>query len=50
MSIIPFAAPKALILKTLKGRGVPNLENEPMSHVLNPKPETLDQILEFGDD
>ncbi|MEC7488228.1 MAG: transketolase [Pseudomonadota bacterium] len=42
--------PKALILKTLKGRGVPNLENEPMSHVLNPKPETLDQILEFGDD
>ncbi len=37
--------PKALIAKTLKGRGVPNLENEPLSHIINPKPELLDILL-----
>lgn len=37
--------PKALIAKTLKGRGVPKLENEPLSHIINPKPELLDDLL-----
>ena len=37
--------PKVLIAKTLKGRGVPGLENEPLSHIINPKPETLNLIL-----
>jgi transketolase len=39
------AKPKALIAKTLKGRGVPNLENMPLSHIMNPKPELLDTLL-----
>lgn len=37
--------PKALIAHTLKGRGVPGLENEPMSHILAPKAELLDSLL-----
>lgn len=37
--------PKALIARTLKGRGVPNLENAPLSHIMNPKPELIDQLL-----
>ena len=38
--------PKALIARTLKGRGIPGLENAPLSHIMNPKPELLDTILE----
>ena len=38
--------PKALIAKTLKGRGVPGLENAPLSHIMNPKPELIDSLLE----
>ena len=38
--------PKALIAKTLKGHGVPGLENAPLSHIINPKPELLDTLLE----
>ena len=38
-------APKALIARTLKGRGVPGLEDEPLSHIMNPKPELIDQLL-----
>ena len=38
--------PKALIAQTLKGHGVPRLENEPLSHILNPKPELIDALLE----
>lgn len=38
--------PKALIAKTLKGHGVPGLENAPLSHIMNPKPELLDTLLE----
>ena len=38
--------PKALIAKTLKGRGVPGLENAPLSHIINPKPELIDSLLE----
>lgn len=37
--------PKALIARTLKGRGVPGLENLPLSHVMNPKSELLDDLL-----
>ena len=38
--------PKALIAKTLKGRGVPGLENAPLSHIMNPKPELIDELLD----
>ena len=38
--------PKLLIAKTLKGRGVPGLENAPLSHIINPKPELIDSLLE----
>ncbi|MDC0492711.1 transketolase [Alphaproteobacteria bacterium] len=38
--------PKAMIARTLKGRGVPGLENQPLCHIINPKPETLDTILD----
>lgn len=38
--------PKALIAHTLKGHGVPSLENAPLSHILNPKPELIDSLLE----
>ena len=37
--------PKALVAHTLKGHGVPGLENAALSHIINPKPELLDQIL-----
>lgn len=37
--------PKALIANTIKGRGVPGLENAPLCHIMNPKAETLDQLL-----
>lgn len=38
--------PKVLIAKTLKGHGVPGLENAPLSHIINPKPELIDSLLE----
>lgn len=38
--------PKVLIARTLKGRGVPGLENAPLSHIMNPKPELIDSLLE----
>lgn len=38
--------PKALIAKTLKGRGVPGLENASLSHIINPSPELIDSLLE----
>lgn len=38
--------PKALIARTVKGRGVPGLENAPLSHIMNPKPELIDELLE----
>ncbi len=37
--------PKAIISKTLKGRGVKGLENQPLCHIINPKSETLEDIL-----
>jgi transketolase len=41
--------PKALIARTLKGRGVPGLENEALAHILTPKTELLDSLLEADD-
>lgn len=38
--------PKAVIARTVKGHGVPGLENTPLCHVMNPKPELLDSLLE----
>jgi transketolase len=38
--------PKALIARTLKGNGVPGLENAPLSHIINPKTDLLDTLLE----
>lgn len=40
--------PKALIARTAKGRGVPGLENAPLSHIVNPSPGLLDSLLEIG--
>jgi transketolase len=37
--------PKALIARTLKGHGVPGLENAALSHIINPKPELIDSLL-----
>jgi transketolase len=41
--------PKALIARTLKGRGVPGLENEALSHIMAPKAELLDALLDATD-
>lgn len=41
--------PKALIARTLKGHGVPGLENEALSHILVPKTDLLDSLLEAPD-
>ena len=40
--------PKALIANTIKGHGVPGLEDAPLSHILNPKPELLQALLGEG--
>jgi len=37
--------PKALISRTIKGKGVPGLEGHPLAHIINPKKEVLDNIL-----
>jgi transketolase len=42
---IKMGKPKAIIANTIKGFGVPEIENEPLCHITNPKPETIDQIL-----
>lgn len=41
--------PKALIANTKKGHGVPKLEDMPLCHILNPKPELLDELLQEGE-
>jgi transketolase len=38
--------PKALLCRTIKGRGVPGLENAALAHIMNPKPELVDELLE----
>lgn len=42
--------PKVLQANTIKGRGVPGLENQRLAHILNPKLELLDEILGARDD
>lgn len=42
----PDGKPTAVIANTLKGRGVPGLENAPLSHVTAIKPELIQQLLE----
>ena len=37
--------PKALIARTIKGRGVPEMENAELSHIITPKPESIDSLL-----
>jgi len=37
--------PKALIANTLKGKGLPSLEDKPLSHVMNPSIDLLDEII-----
>jgi transketolase len=37
--------PKVLIANTVKGKGVPHLETDPLSHVKNLKPEEIDRIV-----
>ena len=39
--------PKVLIAQTIKGHGVPGLENEPLSHIMAPKAELLDRLLDL---
>ncbi len=46
MKAVSAEKPKALIARTLKGHGVPGLENAPLSHIINPKPELIDRLLE----
>jgi transketolase len=45
LKLIANGRPKALIARTLKGRGVPGLENEALAHIMVPKPELLDALL-----
>lgn len=37
--------PKVMFSKTIKGRGVPGLENQALAHIINPKQEVLEEIL-----
>jgi transketolase len=37
--------PKAIIASTFKGRGVPGLQDAPLSHIINPKPELIEELL-----
>ena len=41
--------PKVLIAQTVKGKGVPGLENHPLCHIINPKQEVLEEILNAAD-
>ncbi len=38
--------PKAVIARTIKGRGLPGIEDTPLSHIMAPKPELLSRLLE----
>ncbi|MCX5815278.1 MAG: transketolase [Proteobacteria bacterium] len=38
--------PKALIANTVKGKGVPNLEVDPLSHIKNIRPDDIDAAIE----
>ena len=38
--------PKAIIASTLKGKGVPGLQDASLSHIINPKPELIKELIE----
>jgi len=38
--------PKLLIADTIKGKGVPSLETDPLSHIKNIRPEDIDKVIE----
>jgi transketolase len=38
--------PKAVIARTIKGHGVPELENDPLAHIRVLSPQTIDALLE----
>ncbi|WNJ96473.1 transketolase [Vibrio ruber] len=38
--------PKALICNTIKGKGVPDLENKELSHILGVNPDVIDNLIE----
>jgi transketolase len=38
--------PKVIIANTLKGHGIPNLEDMPLSHIINPDPKLIDGLLD----
>jgi len=38
--------PKLLIADTIKGKGIPSLESDPLSHIKNIKPEDIDKTIE----
>jgi transketolase len=38
--------PKVLIANTIKGKGIPSLETDPLSHIKNIKPEDIDAVIE----
>lgn len=42
--------PKALICNTVKARGLPGLENQPLCHVMNPEQSLLSELLEGKND
>lgn len=37
--------PKVLIANTVKGKGIPALESDPLSHIRNIKPEDIDSVI-----
>jgi transketolase len=45
MKTLRAARPKALIADTIKGRGVPGLENQALAHIMAPNREVLDELL-----
>lgn len=38
--------PKLLVANTVKGKGVPELENDPLCHIKNIRPENIDRAIE----
>lgn len=44
----PIDAPRVIIADTIKGKGIPALENDPLCHIRELPPEVLDVILEDG--
>ncbi len=43
-------SPKVLIANTIKGKGIPQLENHPLSHIINPNKDYLKNLLTLSND